>query len=63
MKKILIIITTAFVSYGGLAMVAMNYYRVTDKNKFKNLCVGSESSITKELKHFKIQSLFLILTL
>ena len=27
MKKVLVIITTSFVSYGGLATVALNYYR------------------------------------
>ncbi len=30
-KKILIVITTAFVPYGGLATVMMNYYRAMDK--------------------------------
>lgn len=30
-KRILIIITTAFVPYGGLATVMMNYYRAMDK--------------------------------
>lgn len=31
MKKILIIITTAFVEYGGLTTVVMNYFRFMDK--------------------------------
>lgn len=33
MKKILVIITTGFVSYGGLTTVAMNYYRSIDRKK------------------------------
>lgn len=32
MRKILIIITTGFVSYGGLTTVMMNYYRAMDKS-------------------------------
>lgn len=35
MKKILIIITTDFVPYGGLTTVMMNYYRRIDKSRFK----------------------------
>ena len=31
MKKILIVITTDFVSYGGLTSVMMNYYNAMDK--------------------------------
>lgn len=31
MKKILIVITTAFVEFGGLTTVALNYYRFMDK--------------------------------
>ena len=31
MKKILIVITTDFVSYGGLASVMMNYYNAMNK--------------------------------
>lgn len=34
MKKILIIITTGFVSWGGLTTVAMNYYRVMGRDEF-----------------------------
>lgn len=33
MKNVLVIITTSFVSYGGLTTVAMNYYRHIDKKK------------------------------
>lgn len=33
-KKILIIITTDFVPYGGLTSVMMNYYRAIDKSKY-----------------------------
>ena len=33
MKKVLVIITTAFSPVGGLATVMMNYYRVLDKSK------------------------------
>lgn len=32
MKKILVIITTAFYTYGGLASVMLNYYRTMDKS-------------------------------
>lgn len=32
MKKILVIITTAFYTYGGLASVMLNYYRIMDKS-------------------------------
>lgn len=35
MKKILIVITTQFVPYGGLTTVAMNYYRHLDHSKFE----------------------------
>lgn len=35
MKKILIVITTAFVPYGGLTTVMMNYYRAMDKQGLK----------------------------
>ena len=35
MKRILIVITTQFVPYGGLTTVAMNYYRQIDHKKFK----------------------------
>ena len=31
MRKILVVITTAFVPWGGLTTVAMNYYRAMDK--------------------------------
>lgn len=40
MKKILVIITTNFVSWGGLTTVFMNYYRVMDKN---DLCIDVAS--------------------
>lgn len=32
MKKVLVLISTEFVSYGGLTTVMMNYYRAMDKN-------------------------------
>ena len=35
LKKILIVITTAFVPYGGLATVMMNYYRAMDKTSLQ----------------------------
>lgn len=35
MKKILAVITTGFVSWGGLTTVMMNYYREIDKKSFK----------------------------
>ncbi len=35
MKKVLIIITTGFASYGGLTTVMMNYYRAMDKSGLK----------------------------
>lgn len=31
MKKVLIVITTGFVPWGGLTTVAMNYYRAMDR--------------------------------
>lgn len=34
MKKILVIITTEFVPYGGLTSVMMNYYRFLDESEF-----------------------------
>lgn len=35
MRKILVIITTAFVEFGGLTTVMMNYYRKMNKENFK----------------------------
>lgn len=35
MKRILTVITTQFVPYGGLTTVAMNYYRQLDHSKFR----------------------------
>ena len=34
MKRVLVVITTAFVPTGGLTSVMMNYYRVIDKHQF-----------------------------
>ena len=34
MAKVLVVITTGFVSWGGLTTVAMNYYQVMDKTGF-----------------------------
>ena len=34
-KRILVVITTSFVSYGGLTTVAMNYYRNINKSYFE----------------------------
>ena len=34
MTRVLVVITTAFVPYGGLASVMMNYYRTIDKTRF-----------------------------
>ena len=49
MKKVLVIITTAFVSYGGLTMVAMNYYRAIDKSKII-IDFASSNKISEELR-------------
>ncbi|HBI61977.1 MAG TPA: glycosyltransferase family 1 protein [Lachnospiraceae bacterium] len=35
MRKVLIIITTGFITWGGLTTVALNYYRAMDKTGFK----------------------------
>ena len=34
MVRILVVITTSFVPYGGLASVMMNFYRAIDKTRF-----------------------------
>ena len=47
-KKILIVITTAFVPYGGLATVMMNYYRAMDKSGLK-IDFASTNEPPKEL--------------
>lgn len=43
MKKVLVIITTAFSPVGGLATVMMNYYRVLDKSKIHIDFASTES--------------------
>lgn len=48
MKKILIVITTGFCSYGGLTAVAMNYYRNMDKENL-NIDFCSDYKLEPEL--------------
>ncbi len=48
MKKVLIVITTDFVSYGGLTTVMMNYYRAMDKNELR-IDFASTNSPSPEL--------------
>ncbi len=48
MKRILIIITTAFVPYGGLTTVMMNYYRAMEKRGLK-IDVASTNEPPKKL--------------
>lgn len=49
MKKILVVITTGFVSWGGLTTAYMNYYRVLDK---ENLLIdfASMNEVEEDLK-------------
>lgn len=52
MKKVLVIITTAFTSTGGLSTVMLNYYRVIDKSKIRiDFCSTNkiERSLESEL--------------
>lgn len=52
MKKVLIIITTAFVPWGGLTTVMMNYYRAMDKTGMQidfASCNAAASSLIDEL--------------
>lgn len=48
MKKVLVVITTAFVPYGGLTTVMMNYYRVMKKSDLQ-IDFASKNEIGKEL--------------
>lgn len=48
--KILIIITTGFVSYGGLTTVMMNYYRFIDKTIFQIDFASTNEEIESTLK-------------
>lgn len=61
MKRILVVITTGFVSYGGLTTVAMNYYRKINMEKYtmdfasvnevpENLCIELQSNGSKYYK-------------
>ena len=49
MKKVLVIITTEMRSYGGLATVALNYYRKIDKEKIK-MDFLSTNNISNDLR-------------
>ncbi|MCM1326105.1 MAG: glycosyltransferase [Bacteroidales bacterium] len=52
MKKVLIVITTAFVPWGGLTTVMMNYYRAMDKSRMQidfAACNAAPASLTDEL--------------
>lgn len=48
-QKVLIIITTAFVPFGGLTSVMMNYYREIDKSKFQIDFASTNYDIDKSL--------------
>ena len=48
MKRILVIITTAFTATGGLASVMLNYYRSLDK-KGVQIDFASTNTITPDL--------------
>jgi glycosyltransferase involved in cell wall biosynthesis len=48
MRKVLIIITTAFVHYGGLTTVMMNYYRAMDKHGLQ-IDFAADNQISDEL--------------
>ncbi len=53
MKKVLIVITTSFVPYGGLTTVMMNYYRAINKNGLRIDFASTnepETSLLDELK-------------
>lgn len=49
MKKILVVITTAFVKVGGLTSVMMNYYRSIDKTNLQ-IDFASTNNIEKDLQ-------------
>ena len=51
MKRILIIISTAFVPFGGLTSVMMNYYRGIDKDRFKIDFASTNAEIDIALKN------------
>ena len=55
MKKILIIITTSFVPYGGLTTVVMNYYRAMDKTQI-NIDIASTNQAPQVLIDELIQN-------
>lgn len=49
MKKVLVVICTSFVSYGGLATVMMNYYRAMDKTEMQ-IDFASTNEVSDELQ-------------
>lgn len=51
MKKVLIVITTSFVSCGGLTSVMMNYYRSMNKNGLKIDFASTNDDVQDELLH------------
>jgi len=48
MKRVLIVITTSMVSYGGLTSVVMNYYRAMDLSNFQ-IDFASTNTLSEEL--------------
>ena len=50
MKKVLIVITTGFVPYGGLTTVMMNYYRAMDKTDLQ-IDFASTNEIGEEMRN------------
>lgn len=56
MKKILIVINTAFVSYGGLASVVLNYYKNMDKDDLHIDFASSNLDIEDNLRQLLDQN-------
>lgn len=50
MKKVLVVITTEFVPFGGLTTVMMNYYRAIDKSKYKIDFASTNKELDETLK-------------
>ena len=54
MRKVLIVITTSFVSYGGLTSVMMNLYKNIDKNQFIIDFASTNKLLSEDLnRHLK----------
>lgn len=53
MRKILVVITTGFVSWGGLTTVAMNYYRAMDKQDLQVDFASSNETVQSLLEELE----------